>query len=197
MPTRITMYTPSNPHGTTTILTTTTTSSSSSSSSSSSPLGLTAAEAAQLTPFQARVFRLLAQVPAGRVTTYGALAAALRTSPRAVGNALRNNPFAPRVPCHRCVAATGYVNGYDGEVVQRASFRGEAGGAGVEGRASQSRAGRGKTATGGVKATPPSGMNVQKKLDLLRTEGVEFDDKGMLRNRYRVLFEGPWDIVSS
>ncbi|KFX97809.1 hypothetical protein O988_04666, partial [Pseudogymnoascus sp. VKM F-3808] len=58
-----------------------------------------------VTEFQERVYTLLTQIPEGRVTTYGALARALKSSPRAVGNALRNNPFAPEVPCHRCVNA--------------------------------------------------------------------------------------------
>ena len=38
----------------------------------------------------------------------------LNSSPRAVGNALRNNPFAPRVPCHRIVAADGGIGGFAG-----------------------------------------------------------------------------------
>lgn len=57
--------------------------------------------------YQTRVYTLLQQIPAGRVTTYAALAAALNSSPRAVGGALRNNPFAPEVPCHRCIASSG------------------------------------------------------------------------------------------
>ncbi|KAK3670042.1 hypothetical protein LTR78_010073 [Recurvomyces mirabilis] len=42
------------------------------------------------------------------------MAAALKSSPRAVGGALRRNPFAPEVPCHRCIAANGYVGGFKG-----------------------------------------------------------------------------------
>jgi O-6-methylguanine DNA methyltransferase len=38
----------------------------------------------------------------------------LGSSPRAVGGALRNNPFAPTVPCHRIVAASGAMNGFSG-----------------------------------------------------------------------------------
>ncbi|OAA74701.1 Winged helix-turn-helix transcription repressor DNA-binding protein [Akanthomyces lecanii RCEF 1005] len=192
MPTRITMYTPANPQGTTTTLTKTL------SSSSSSSAILSTEEAAMLTPFQKRVFHLLQQIPAGRVTTYGSLARALRTSPRAVGNALRNNVFAPRIPCYRCVASTGYVNGYDGEVIQRSSFAREGGGQVVTGKASQSRAGRVKAdmrKKEQERTEPPSGTNIQKKLDLLRTEGVSFDAKGMLQNKYKVLFDGPWDVL--
>ena len=60
-----------------------------------------------VTPFQERVYALLQQIPEGKVTTYAAMAKALNSSPRAVGGALRNNPFAPEVPCHRCVASDG------------------------------------------------------------------------------------------
>ncbi|KAL8874223.1 MAG: hypothetical protein Q9174_000415 [Haloplaca sp. 1 TL-2023] len=57
--------------------------------------------ASTLTPFRQRVLLALCQVPAGRFTSYAALSDHLQSSARAVGNALRNNPFAPRVPCHR------------------------------------------------------------------------------------------------
>jgi methylated-DNA-[protein]-cysteine S-methyltransferase len=60
-----------------------------------------------VTPFQERVYALLLQIPSGKVTTYAAMSKALNSSPRAVGGALRNNPFAPEVPCHRCIASTG------------------------------------------------------------------------------------------
>lgn len=62
---------------------------------------------ANVTAFQERVYALLKQIPAGRVTTYAAMARVLGSSPRAVGGALRVNPFAPEVPCHRCIASTG------------------------------------------------------------------------------------------
>lgn len=46
-----------------------------------------------LTPFRKRVLLALCQVPTGHFTTYLALSNHLSSSPRAVGNALRNNPF--------------------------------------------------------------------------------------------------------
>lgn len=36
------------------------------------------------------------------------------SSARAVGNALRRNPFAPQVPCHRVVATGGALGGFKG-----------------------------------------------------------------------------------
>ncbi|MBF0125844.1 MAG: methylated-DNA--[protein]-cysteine S-methyltransferase [Magnetococcales bacterium] len=65
------------------------------------------------TPFQRRVWGYLATIPPGRVATYGALAQALDTSPRAVGNALAANPIPILIPCHRVVAAHG-PGGYSG-----------------------------------------------------------------------------------
>ncbi|KAL9082830.1 MAG: hypothetical protein Q9159_006161 [Coniocarpon cinnabarinum] len=78
-----------------------------------------------LTPFRRRTLILLTQVPRGRYTTYQALANGIaKTSPnitggkkssaRAVGSAMRNNPFAPQVPCHRCLASDGRLGGFGG-----------------------------------------------------------------------------------
>lgn len=152
---------------------------------------------AVVTPFQKRVYHLLNQIPEGQVTTYAALARALKTSPRAVGNALRNNIFAPRIPCHRCVASTGYVNGYNGEVIEKASFRRVSNTLQGKSHVSQARGAKAKMqAESQYTATiPPSGINIQRKLELLRKEGVEFDNKGMLLNRKKVIFDGPWDVI--
>jgi len=65
------------------------------------------------TPFQHRVWGALLAIPAGQVRTYGALAAQLQTSPRAVAAACRANPCPLVVPCHRVVAAGG-LGGYCG-----------------------------------------------------------------------------------
>lgn len=67
------------------------------------------------TPFQSSVYRLTQTVPAGKVVSYGELARELGTSARAVGNALRNNPFAPVVPCHRVVASSRTLGGFAGQ----------------------------------------------------------------------------------
>ena len=68
-----------------------------------------------VTPFQQRVYTALRRVPAGRVTTYGLLARHLGCrSAQAVGQALRRNPFAPEVPCHRVIAADLHLGGFCG-----------------------------------------------------------------------------------
>ncbi|KIM99100.1 hypothetical protein OIDMADRAFT_166737 [Oidiodendron maius Zn] len=72
-----------------------------------------------VTEFQEKVYALLRQIQRGKVTTYVSIARALNTSPRAVGNVLRNNPFAPEVPCHRCVGSTGFITGFDGESIDK------------------------------------------------------------------------------
>lgn len=77
---------------------------------------MAAGRAEPVTVFQGRVYDLLAEIPRGKVVTYGALARALGCgSPRAVGQALRANPYAPRVPCHRVVRADLTLGGYQGE----------------------------------------------------------------------------------
>ncbi|MEA2078565.1 MAG: methylated-DNA--[protein]-cysteine S-methyltransferase [Pseudomonadota bacterium] len=66
------------------------------------------------TPFQHRVWQGLSSIPVGKIMTYGALAARLRSSARAVGNACRRNPVPIVVPCHRVVAANG-LGGFAGD----------------------------------------------------------------------------------
>ncbi|KAM0194226.1 hypothetical protein ACHAPA_005092 [Fusarium lateritium] len=72
-------------------------------------------EASSRTPFEKQVWALLCQIPRGSFSTYGIMAAHLKSSPRAVGNALRRNPFAPEVPCHRVVATGGALGGFKGK----------------------------------------------------------------------------------
>ena len=64
--------------------------------------------------FAQKVYALTRRIPKGKVTTYSAIAKALKIkgSARAVGNALNKNPFAPKVPCHRVVRASGEVGGF-------------------------------------------------------------------------------------
>lgn len=70
------------------------------------------------TPFQRRVWALTLSIPRGETRTYGWMATRLKSAPRAVGQALKANPFAPGVPCHRVVAASG-LGGYAGKMSSR------------------------------------------------------------------------------
>ncbi len=70
--------------------------------------------------FQKLVWSLLAEIPYGETTTYGALAAKAekrlgrRTSARAVGAAVGHNPISIIIPCHRVLGASGSLTGYAG-----------------------------------------------------------------------------------
>ncbi|MDO9540754.1 MAG: MGMT family protein [Kiritimatiellia bacterium] len=92
---------------------------------------------ARLTNFQRRVYETLLKIPRGKVTTYKILARYLSAtgrlawakhsgvarsasggqcrSYRAVGQALRRNPFAPEVPCHRVIASDLSPGGFSGQ----------------------------------------------------------------------------------
>jgi methylated-DNA-[protein]-cysteine S-methyltransferase len=54
---------------------------------------LLATKAIVLTQFQEKVYSLVKQIPRGKVSTYGALAKELHSCARAVGGAMRRNPF--------------------------------------------------------------------------------------------------------
>ncbi len=64
------------------------------------------------TAFQQRVRAELTRIPAGESRTYGEIARALHTAPRAVGGACGGNPIALVVPCHRVVGARGSLGGF-------------------------------------------------------------------------------------
>lgn len=67
--------------------------------------------------FNERVWNLMKKIPRGKVTTYKQLARAMNTCAyRAVGNACRNNPYAPSVPCHRVVKTDGHIGGFGGKM---------------------------------------------------------------------------------
>lgn len=102
--------------------------------------------ASDRTSFEKRVLSALCQIPAGCVSTYGLLSAHLQSSPRAVGGALRRNPFAPQVPCHRVVATGGNLGGFKGHW------------------ASNSKSGA------------VEGITIVEKKKLLRAEGVRIDE---------------------
>jgi O-6-methylguanine DNA methyltransferase len=65
-----------------------------------------------LRPYTKKVLRTTLTVPLGYVTSYGAIAKAVGGGPRAVGNIMASNPFAPIVPCHRVVRTNFSLGGY-------------------------------------------------------------------------------------
>ncbi|KAK4511365.1 Ribosome-interacting GTPase 2 [Mucor velutinosus] len=69
----------------------------------------------RVTPFQYKVYDLVLQIPEGQVTSYKVLSDTLKSAPRAVGQALRQNPFCPLpVPCHRVIATDYSLGGFGG-----------------------------------------------------------------------------------
>ena len=69
----------------------------------------------EITPFQVKVYFALQTVPEGKVTTYRFLAEAVGVNcALAIGQALKRNPFAPKVPCHRVIASDLSSGGYAG-----------------------------------------------------------------------------------
>ena len=71
--------------------------------------------------FQMQVWRLLQDIPYGRLVTYGDIAKKIaaqkgvaRMSAQAVGGAVGHNPLCIIVPCHRVVGANGSLTGYGG-----------------------------------------------------------------------------------
>jgi methylated-DNA-[protein]-cysteine S-methyltransferase len=64
------------------------------------------------THFQRRVWAQIATIPPGQTLSYGEVAAAIRSGPRAVGNACGANPYPIVVPCHRVVAANHGLGGF-------------------------------------------------------------------------------------
>ena len=68
-----------------------------------------------MSSFSQKVYAICRLVPPGKVTTYKAIAEKMGTkSYRAVGQSLRSNPFAPRVPCHRVIRSDGSLGGFMG-----------------------------------------------------------------------------------
>lgn len=70
----------------------------------------------EITDFQRRVYLALVDVPRGETITYGELGRRIGCrSAQAIGQALRRNPFAPDVPCHRVIGADGGLCGFNGQ----------------------------------------------------------------------------------
>lgn len=82
--------------------------------------------------FFQEIYALVRKVPAGKVTTYGALAKALHTKDaRRIGHALHANPESDKTPCHRVVfsdgrLAPGYAFGGPKEQLRKLQLEGVA-----------------------------------------------------------------------
>ncbi len=77
-----------------------------------------------ITPFQRKVYLALLEVPRGQTISYKELGERIGCrSPQAIGQALRRNPFAPAVSCHRVISSDGSLGGFhgqrEGEMIER------------------------------------------------------------------------------
>ncbi len=65
------------------------------------------------TPFRQRVWQALVHIPGGQTISYGELARRVDSAPRAVGQAVGDNPIPIIIPCHRVVSADGSLGGFN------------------------------------------------------------------------------------
>lgn len=66
--------------------------------------------------FDHKVYEVVMQIPKGYVMSYGQIGKKLNTKAyRAIGQALRRNPYAPEVPCHRVVRSDLTLGGFRGK----------------------------------------------------------------------------------
>ena len=75
-----------------------------------------------LPKYTRKVIGTVCKVPPGYVTTYGEVARAVGGGPRAVGQIMASNPFAPVCPCHRVVRADFTLGGYGGGLDVKLAF---------------------------------------------------------------------------
>lgn len=63
---------------------------------------------------QELVYEITSRIPKGKVATYGQIARMVGKpkAARMVGHYMKVNPYAPHVPCHRVVGASGVLTGY-------------------------------------------------------------------------------------
>ena len=73
--------------------------------------------------FRQRVWKILCDIPYGKVITYGDIAKKLtidmnkeHMSAQAVGGAVGHNPISIIIPCHRVIGAGGNLTGYAGGI---------------------------------------------------------------------------------
>ena len=69
-----------------------------------------------------KILETVCKVPSGYVTSYGEVAKAAGGGPRAVGQIMARNPFAPLCPCHRVVRSDLSLGGYGGGLDMKLAF---------------------------------------------------------------------------
>lgn len=74
----------------------------------------------QLSVFQRKIYETTSKIPHGQTRSYAWIAARVGKpgASRAVGQALKKNPFVLLVPCHRVISTKGGLGGFMGECDQ-------------------------------------------------------------------------------
>lgn len=73
--------------------------------------------------FSEKCYNILKKVPRGKITTYKLIAEALNTRAyRVVGTAMKNNPYAPKVPCHRVINSNGKIGKFASGINKKISL---------------------------------------------------------------------------
>ncbi|MGI6007889.1 MAG: methylated-DNA--[protein]-cysteine S-methyltransferase [Ruminococcus sp.] len=77
-------------------------------------------------PFRMEVWKILQEIPYGKLTTYGEIARRMagqrgleKMSAQAVGGAVAHNPISIIIPCHRVVGSDGSLTGYAGGIQKK------------------------------------------------------------------------------
>ncbi len=65
-----------------------------------------------ISEFDRKVLNFIKKIPFGQTVSYKWIAKNLKTSPRAVGQALKRNPLPIIIPCHRIIKSSGEIGGY-------------------------------------------------------------------------------------
>ena len=75
----------------------------------------------KLTPFQWKVLEVALHIPLGETRSYKWIAETLGRpqAVRAVGQALKRNPYPLIIPCHRVIREDGSLGGYAGKYDRR------------------------------------------------------------------------------
>ncbi|WP_407412685.1 methylated-DNA--[protein]-cysteine S-methyltransferase [Methanobrevibacter sp.] len=71
--------------------------------------------------FRLRVWKILAEIPYGKTTTYGEISSRIspEMSAQAVGGAVGHNPISIMLPCHRVLGSDGKLTGYAGGIERK------------------------------------------------------------------------------
>ncbi len=74
------------------------------------------------TKFQELVYKQVKKIPRGQTRSYKDIALKLKSSPRAIGQALSRN-IDKQVPCHRVIMSSGKIGGYHGSSNNKEKIR--------------------------------------------------------------------------